>query len=194
MFYILTASGKRFRYDKLDPASVDIEDIAHALGHINRFGGHAKFASSVARHSVAVSLYLQHRGEPTEIVLAGLLHDAHEAYFGDIPSPLKAFLGIGAREKRIQKFVLKTLGIDPALVFDERVKLADLVSLKVERDTLLPADGDELGWKFLDFVTPDLAEGMPVPFVIHPETARDHFLERYYELTNKLEWERRKAA
>lgn len=192
--YILTISGKRFRYDTLDPAAVDIHDIAHALGHTNRFAGQARFASSVAQHSIAVSRYLERRGEPTEIVLGGLLHDAHEAYFGDIPSPLKYYLGIGAREKRIQKFVIKTLGFDPALVFDPRVKLADLVSLKVEREILLPEDGDELGWEFLNVVTPDLLEGMPAPFFTHPESARDQFLERYFELTYKLAQEMRQAA
>jgi 5'-deoxynucleotidase YfbR-like HD superfamily hydrolase len=64
----------------------DIESIAFALSHINRFTGHAG-AYNVAQHSVLVAQQL-----PPELKLAGLLHDASEAYLTDISSPLKAML------------------------------------------------------------------------------------------------------
>jgi hypothetical protein len=64
----------------------DVESIAFALAHINRFTGHAG-AYSVAQHSVLVAQQL-----PPELKLAGLLHDATEAYLTDLSSPLKAML------------------------------------------------------------------------------------------------------
>lgn len=68
---------------------IDIKDIAHALSMTCRFGGHCKHFYSVAEHSVHVADYMeQQRCEPT-MVLRALLHDASEAYLGDIPSPMK---------------------------------------------------------------------------------------------------------
>lgn len=68
----------------LSLSDVCIEDIAHALAHIPRFGGHARVFLSVAQHSLWVAKRL-----PNHLKLAGLLHDASEAYLLDIPSPIK---------------------------------------------------------------------------------------------------------
>jgi 5'-deoxynucleotidase YfbR-like HD superfamily hydrolase len=77
-------SGKRFY--PLDPRSEEIEitDIAHALAHICRFGGHTAQFYSVAQHSVLVSRIC----DPKDAGI-GLLHDAAEAYLGDMIRPLK---------------------------------------------------------------------------------------------------------
>lgn len=75
----------------LDPREGEIEilDIAHALGNICRFGGHSKFFYSVAQHSCLVSDLLLERDYTPEVALGGLLHDAAEAYVGDMIRPLK---------------------------------------------------------------------------------------------------------
>jgi hypothetical protein len=79
-----TSSGRRIRPFDPNPNDIDINDIAHALSHICRFNGHISQFYSVAQHCVHVS-----ENVPPEFALAGLLHDASEAYLCDIPSPLK---------------------------------------------------------------------------------------------------------
>ena len=74
-------SGALVNVLDLTPNDIDIHDIAHALSCVNRFGGHARVPLSVAQHSVDVSRICG--------TLQGLLHDASEAYLGDIPQPLK---------------------------------------------------------------------------------------------------------
>jgi hypothetical protein len=64
-----------------------IEDIAEGLAYKYRWGGHSSVKITVAEHSVMVS-----NGLPIRHKLAGLLHDASEAYLSDIPSPIKQLL------------------------------------------------------------------------------------------------------
>lgn len=68
-----------------NPDHIRIEDIAHAMSLVCRYGGHISTHYSVAQHSVIVSSYFN---EPS-LALAGLLHDAEEYIFGDMVSPLK---------------------------------------------------------------------------------------------------------
>lgn len=75
------------KIDLLDPRpeQININDIAWALSNLCRFVGHVKSFYSVAQHSILVS-------EMSGWSLEGLLHDATEAYLGDISSPLKSVL------------------------------------------------------------------------------------------------------
>lgn len=71
---------------------INIDDIAHSLSHIARANGHFHSFLSVARHCVNCAREAKARNLSPKIQLACLLHDASEAYLGDVVSPLKKLL------------------------------------------------------------------------------------------------------
>ena len=79
-----TYTGIQFRPFNPLPEDVKIIDIAHALSMQCRFNGHIKRFYSVAEHSFLMSYLVSPAAAPL-----ALLHDAAEAYIGDMPSPLK---------------------------------------------------------------------------------------------------------
>ena len=76
--------GRAYHPLRPDPAIVDIRDIAHSLSHQPRYLGHTVALYVVAQHSVILS----HLVAPSS-ALAALLHDAEEAYLGDLIAPAK---------------------------------------------------------------------------------------------------------
>lgn len=84
-----TVSGQRFY--PLDPREdeIHIEDISHALAHICRFGGHVRRFYTVAEHCVLMADAALDAGFGEDTVKHMLLHDATEAYVGDMVRPLK---------------------------------------------------------------------------------------------------------
>ena len=108
------------------PEEVFIEDIAGALSKICRYGGHCKRFYSVAEHSVLVSLNV-----PPEFALWGLLHDAAEAYIGDMVRPLKRDMPeFQAVEARLMAVITGVFGLplsEPAIVkeIDDRLLMRE---------------------------------------------------------------------
>ncbi len=128
-----THSGIAWNLLDPDPESVRIEDIAHALSNQCRYNGHCKEFYSVAEHSVRVASCL-----PPKHQLAGLLHDAAEAYIGDIVRPLKPLLrDYRAIEEATTRAVLDGLGLSDLQVNHEVVKYAD-------RSIILATEGRDL--------------------------------------------------
>lgn len=88
--WIQTATGRII--DPLNPEveQIDIRDIAHALGNICRFSGQSSIFYSVAQHSIIVAelVGLVTEDDPVPVMF-GLLHDAAEAYLGDVSTPMK---------------------------------------------------------------------------------------------------------
>lgn len=128
---ILTRSGKLFDYTTPTTDMVELDDIAHALSNLCRFTGHCDRFYSVAEHSVLVS-----RLVPDDLALGGLLHDAAEAYCGDVNSPLKSMLGTyRAIEARITAVIEAKFKVQLDDVF---ISNADKIAYLCERATLMP--------------------------------------------------------
>lgn len=178
--YIQTYSGRHFVFANPHPSMVTLIDVAHALSNINRFCGHTRYGYSVAQHCVMVSRYLENQGEPVHVQLGGLLHDAHEAYFGDMSAPLKAYLKLGDVEERIQAVVADAFGLTLEALHDRRIKLADLTALAVEAQYLMPPE--TIDWPCLAPVTPEMRAVMAIPTQMTPTQAEALFLDRYHEL------------
>jgi 5'-deoxynucleotidase YfbR-like HD superfamily hydrolase len=108
---IATASGLYLDIIDTVEEMICIEDIAHATSQANRFTGHCKFPYPVSQHS-RLGSYLV----PTKYALRFLLHDASEAYLGDMNRPLKHFTPAGAEyrkvEERIQGLIYYKFGLD----------------------------------------------------------------------------------
>lgn len=85
--FILTHSGKRLYLEHPEPDAITIEDIAHCLARIVRFNGSPHGNYTVAEHSVVCAG--RAIAECPEYALAALMHDASEAYLGDVSTPLK---------------------------------------------------------------------------------------------------------
>ena len=88
---INTSSGKIIDLKNPTPDMIDIKGIATSLSNICRFGGHVNRFYSVAQHSVLVC-YLMKETDGN-YALEALMHDASEAYLGDVVKPLKVMLG-----------------------------------------------------------------------------------------------------
>ncbi|MCC4299476.1 HD domain-containing protein [Aurantimonas coralicida] len=65
-------------------------EVAHGLSIIARFAGQTATAYSVAQHSVLMAEACEDEIDDPLVAAYCLLHDGHEAYLGDTPSPAKA--------------------------------------------------------------------------------------------------------
>ena len=171
---ILTRSGHYFNLLEPHTSRFSLADIAHALAHICRYTGHTRRFYSVAQHSVHVSYLV-----PPEHALAGLLHDAAEAFIGDVSTPLKHLLpDYKVIEQRIEAAIFARFGLPATL--PPCVKQADLVMLATERRDLMPANGDQ--WAILKDIEPRRKPGTPLT----SEQAYEALRDRYSELTGKV--------
>lgn len=159
-----------------DPAQLDAGDIARALANQCRFGGHSRVFYSVAQHCVIVSRVVEERGGDVEDVFAALMHDAGEAYLGDMPHPLKHRSALGAAfrdaEARLEDAIRDRFKIKPNV---PEVKAVDRALLATERR----AFSAEI-WQW-----PELEDVEPLELELtawSPDEAAHAFARRYAEL------------
>jgi hypothetical protein len=180
---IQTVSGRRVRPTELSPDDVDPLDIAHALANQCRFTGHTRKFYSVAQHCYYVSrLLVPPSNVPSDpgarrVQLAGLLHDASEAYLLDLPSPIKnlpELAAFKALEKSIHAAIEKRFGFDPGSFSTPEVKGADRKMLATEARDLMHREGFNLDRGV------EACAWRVVP--VRPKYARELWLNRFYEL------------
>lgn len=138
--HLFTYTGKKI--NPLDPApeDIDIRDIAHGLALMNRFVGQSKEPISVAQHSVYVAYLCA--GTPWEA--QALLHDASEAYLGDMSRWVKKspqMQGYRDIEEHVQAAIFRKFGIP-----------VDMQDIVVQADNFMVRH--ELTTGFLTTITP----------------------------------------
>lgn len=129
---ISTHCGKTL--DPLDPRPelIMAHDIAVALSRQARFNGHTVEFYSVAQHSVLVSQY-------TRCPLSGLLHDAAEAYIGDMIRPMKAVMPeFDQIERRLQAAIEARFDLLPGSLYTSDVAHWDDALLATELGQMMP--------------------------------------------------------
>jgi len=122
-----TYTGRRFSVFNPTEGDICIEDIAHSLAGIARFTCHTHIPYSVAQHSVYVAQLCSPEMKPY-----GLMHDAPEAYIGDISPDIKAelplFRAVEAHLLQViqQRYGLKSIGVPPEVdAIDKRMCLTE---------------------------------------------------------------------
>lgn len=187
--FVETPSGGWVDVEHPDPATLKLEDIAHKLAQVNRFGGSTSYPYSVAQHAVFVARRLASVGASRRLQLLGLHHDDAEAFLGDIPRPWKAALGEPYRRltKRMDAAIAEALGLRYTEATHKIIKAADNFALLVEARHLLPSGGHR--WDYLQelhdsgvprrIVTPGYWRGS-----LNWRVARALYLELHEELTN----------
>lgn len=125
---IKTYTGIYFDLIEPHPIEVDLVDIAHSLSLINRFNGHTPQPYSVAEHCLLVSARVERLTNDTDLALAGLLHDAPEAYIGDMTGLLKRS-GVGDKFRVVEDVIARTIEecfqIEPFILDAPAVKIVD---------------------------------------------------------------------
>ena len=184
-------SGRYFDLANPDPATIDINDIAGALSKIPRFGGHAdaSFAMksrgesifferfySVAEHSAQCASQAHEDGLPADCIRAVFLHDATEAFVGDMVRPLKCMIPqFRDIESRVNDAIAAAFGVDFSRWHAE-IKEIDNAMVIAERNALFTPDS--VKWHGEDtcrVLTPDFGFWLP-------EKAERHFLFIFKQL------------
>ena len=169
---ILLHSGAYFDFENPKGSDFTIGDIARGLSHICRFAGQCDRFYSVAEHSVYVSQLV-----PAEHAFAALMHDAPEAFVGDMTKPLKSMCAdYQAVEKVVEAAVLGRFGL--SLPLHPSVKEADIVMLATEQAQIMRNRDD---WEY--------TRGRTVADVsiacLVPDEAMRFFLARFDELAGE---------
>jgi hypothetical protein len=170
----------RIRFYPLEPKPEEIliEDIAHALARLCRWGGHSDNFYSVAQHSCFVAELLKARGYAVNVCLEGLLHDATEAYMSDVIRPLKREPGL------MPGYVEAEAGLGKVIF--ERFGLVWPISSAVKE-----ADDDLLHYEACNLFEPPLVwarnEYLPLPVMLPwgPPLAEERFLVAFEALRSR---------
>lgn len=185
--YMAVYSGRMIDAFNLSPEDIDIEDIAHSLSNLCRYGGHCIFHYSVAQHSVECSHQPGTRKEQLEF----LMHDASEAYLNDLVRPIKHRPQLEFYRKQedvIQEIIFDKFGLQ--FPFSQKVHDVDNQVLMNELPQLILTHGEvvskakELSVSLQEsrkILRKSKRDNCAIPQYT-PEEAEKLFLDRFYEL------------
>lgn len=126
-----------------DPETIEVNSIAAALSKVCRFGGHCPKFYSVAEHSIHATAMAIAEGFGGDALVAVFLHDAAEAYIGDMMKPLKVMMPqYSEAEQRMESAIESAFGIKFGR-FTDTIKRFDRAMLKAEKVTMWPEDTEK---------------------------------------------------
>lgn len=168
---ILTYTGKLIDPFNVKPEDICIEDIAHGLSLLCRYGGQCNRFYSVAEHSIIMATY---PGFKKWKALEMLLHDAAEAYIGDIIRPVKMALPQFKKfeDDFLHKIATKLITKVP---WDFKVRKPDNIMLATEAYRMMNIGLPLANYNLIDFNIPF--------YYFNPLEAERRFLRLYKELT-----------
>lgn len=177
-YWLQTYTGRAFSLTAPQASEIEVLDVAHALAMTCRYGGHVHAFYSVAQHCVLVS-----RAAPEHLAFAGLLHDAHEAYLGDLVRDLKRALRLSSCGRsdydnlaaRLDFEIEARFGLPTGSLSSAEIKRYDLVVLATEKRDLMRGHRE--------WAVQRTHEVLPERIVpLDPRAAERLFLERFFEV------------
>ncbi len=204
--HIETVSGRLVNVTNPSADSILLDDIAWALSRIPRFAGHTitEIPYNVAQHSVYVATLMEELLKSHEdfnldfevkkslekihnnvdVLMKALLHDAHEAYTGDIPSPIKKIPELQETfkliEQKLDHAIRTQFELDELTDAEKTViKYCDKLAQAIEGYQFMPSRG--FNWvlpkptlmKLQKFPQPKEAIDSYKDFILHYEYLRD---------------------
>lgn len=158
---ITTFTGLSLDVFNPDSKAISIYDIAHGLSNVCRWAGHTPHFFSVAQHSIMCA-----RKIDPSLKLNALLHDASEAYLGDMPKPIKKRLPDYQNvEEKLMICISTVFGVEYPI--HPEVKRIDKHQLIYEHNVFSGIDSYDTSFEYWS-----------------PEYAKRIFLKTFFEITN----------
>ena len=178
--WIQTYSGIKMWPLEPDEDTILLPDIAHALSFQCRFGGHSSRFYSVGQHCILVSDLCAKYGENVKTQLAGLLHDATEAYLVDLPRPVKLQMpDYKVIEAKLEKCIANRFKLSHADFAS--VKKYDEIALAVEAEKLMCPIHPEWNTSGVQDMNADGNYGLLAGY-LSPEECEIQYLKKFKEL------------
>lgn len=181
--YLQTISAKTVVFSNPAQDQISEEDIAFALSGIMRFNGQIRQPWSVLHHlflceQIAtayidemhpaneelldhlgeISLYFDDKHEVSRHIPSLMLHDAHEAYTGDLSTPFKREVGIDlikSIEEKLDIAIYQKFNVSQSVGDALRwLKKIDELSLRIEANVMRPELKGAKGWQFFSLEKP----------------------------------------
>lgn len=180
--WMQTSMGIEYYPDEMSEDRISIHDIANGLSNLCRFCGQTDGFYSVAQHSWFVSQHV-----PLEYQMWGLLHDAAEAYIGDLINAVKhGFPRIKedfcALEDSILRVIAKKFGLECYVPHIMPLEVHDIDKL------ILAAEARDLfvTGRIKEFCRHSMVDSVPLISPWSPAFARDMFVRRFVELGGEI--------
>jgi hypothetical protein len=165
----------------LDAITAEIGEVAHSLSRICRFNGHTEATYSVAQHSLLVAQVVAETHP--DLAVVALLHDAHEAFLGDLSRPIKQLLrslcgaSFDTLEQSMQHQVISSLlGCDVPTALPDVILAADELLLTHEL------------WRFFGVVPPAGTQPLKSPLNPWSVTWSRNLYAKQFELWRDRQW------